>query len=567
MCKFYHGPRGHTAMAVACTQGCAYNSQGAKEGSLLRVVTVFNPHVTDEIAPVRTAAGLCELRGASIGFVDNSKVNADIFIGRLKPLLQELYGVRPGVTVRKLAPKDELSAADLEALRKHDAVIQCFGDCGASTSMSVTDGVRLESLGMPTATVCSSAFYRAARFQAAGRGMVELPLIEIPHPMHTAPRPVVHQRAEAAVEVIAEALTKRSPNSQVNKEKRLPAELSLADEPSALQEFFFERGWTDGLPVVAPTHEAVRAMLLTVERDPEELLGPVPPRMRMATLQKIAVNAVMAGCRPEYFPVVLAAVEAVLDDDCRLYGIQTATNTTAPLLIVNGPAIQKLGLNARGNTFGQGCRANASIGRALQLVLRNIGGDMPGETDMSTQGQTGKFTFCIAENETENPWEPFHVEHGFKREDSTVTVIGASAGHNVFTYGCETGKEILDHLVGAMTALGHNNVIFPTGPFIVLGPEHAHTLARDGYGKPEIRRHVFEHARIPLSRFGARTVRGLRHRRSRWFAEVGDEDHIGVADHPSHIHIIVAGGAGIHSQFVPTSFSYNPVTRPVRFKP
>jgi len=256
----------------------------------------------------------------------------------------------------------------------------------------------------------------------------------------------------------------------------------------------------------------------------------------------------------------------VLDDDCRLYGIQTATNTTTPLLIVNGPVARELGMNARGNVFGQGCRPNAAIGRALQLVLRNVGGDIPGETDMATQGQTGKFTFCIAENEAENPWSPFHVEHGFRREDSTVTVIGASAGHNVFTYGCETAAEILDHFVGAMTALGHNNVIFPTGPLIVLGPEHAGVLARDGHTKDTIRQYLFEHARIPLSRFAARTVRGLKHRRSRWFAQAADPDHIGVADQASHIHIVVAGGAGIHSQFVPTSFSYNPVTRLVRYR-
>jgi hypothetical protein len=271
----------------------------------------------------------------------------------------------------------------------------------------------------------------------------------------------------------------------------------------------------------------------------------------------------MAGCSPEHFPVVLAAIEAALDEDCRLYGIRTATNNGTPLIIVNGPIAQRLGINARGNVFGQGWRANATIGRALQLVLRNVGGDMPGETDLSTQGQPGKFTFCIAENEEESPWEPFHVERGYAASDSTVTVIGASAGHNVFTYGCETGEEILDHFVGAMTALGHNNVLFPTGPLIVFGPEHAGVLARDGYDKPKIRDYFFERARIPLSRFPERTVRGLRHRRARWFEQAGDADHIGVADHPSHIHIIVAGGAGIHSQFVPTSFSYRAVTRKI----
>jgi hypothetical protein len=182
---------------------------------------------------------------------------------------------------------------------------------------------------------------------------------------------------------------------------------------------------------------------------------------------------------------------------------------------------------------------------------------------MATHGQSGKFTFCIAEAERESPWTPFHVDVGFAAGDSTVTVIGASAPQNIFTYGCETGEEILAHLIGAMTGLGHNNIIFPTGPLLILGPEHAGTLARDGIGKSDIQQAVFERARIPLSRFAKRTVDGLRHRRARWFAEVGDPDHIGVADAPQHVSIVVAGGAGIHSLFVPTSFSYRPVTRKI----
>jgi len=529
-------------------------------------LTVLNPRIVEDAPPAPLAPQLRALRDARIAFVDNSKVNADLFLSRLKPLLEAQHGARLGVTLRKLAPKDELSPEDLSALRGHDAVIQCFGDCGTSTSMSVADGVALERLGVPTVTVCSSAFSGAARSQAAGRGMGDLPIVEIPHPMHTAPETVVTERAERAIDDVVEALTRRAPGARETGAERLPEEVRLPDAPDTLQEFFFAQGWTDGLPVVPPTREAVRAMLATVDRDPGETIGPIPPRMRMATIEKVAINAVMAGCRAEYFPVVLAAVEAALDENCRLYGIQTATNTTTPLVILNGPVIQQLGFNARGNVFGQGNRANATVGRALQLVLRNIGGDLPGETDMSTQGQTGKFTFCMAENEDESPWVPFHVEQGYRREDSTVTVIGASAGHNVFTYGCETGAEIMDHFVGAMTAMGHNNVIFPTGPLVVLGPEHAHTLARDGYDKPRIRRELFERARLPLARFGARTVRGLRHRRSRWFAQAVDADHIGVADDPSHIHILVAGGAGIHSQFVPTSFSYHPVTKPVRFR-
>ena len=530
----------------------------------MNTVTVLNPLVAEPSRELELARQLADMRGANIGLVDNSKVNADLFLTRIAPKLESVYGARVAVIIRKLAPKDPLSDEDVKRLAACDAVIQCFGDCGTSTSMSVADGVRLEEHGIPTATVCSSAFAAAARSQAAGRGLANLPIVEIPHPMHTAPEPVVFERAEAILTGLAAALTLRSGAKGAEIAEALPQVLTLDSAPDALQEFFFAQGWSDGLPVTPPTEQAVQAMLATVRRNAGERIGPIPPRMRVASLEKVAINAVMAGCRPDYFPVVLAALEAALDEDCRLYGIQTATNNATPLIMVNGPVARELDVNARGNVFGQGSRANATIGRALQLVLRNIGGDLPGDTDMSTQGGPGKFTFCIAENEADSPWVPFHVERGFAASDSTVTVIGASAGHNVFTYGCETGEEILEHFVGAMTALGNNNIIFPTGPLLVIGPEHAGVLARDGYDKPKIRQYLFERARIPLSRFGERTVRGLRHRRSRWFEQFPSAREIGVADDPSHISIVVAGGAGIHSQFVPTSFSYGPVTKVVK---
>lgn len=428
----------------------------------------------------------------------------------------------------------------------------------------MADGVKLEAQGIPTATICSTAFAGAARVQAAGRGFAELPIVEIPHPMHTASRSLIEDRASDAASSIARALLEGAAARGALGEEILEDRIELDAEPAALQEFFFAHGWTDGLPVTPPTADSVAAMVAASGRDAHETIGPIPPRMRTATIEKLAVNAVMAGCRPAYFPVVLAALEAVLDDNIRLYGIQTATNTSSPLIIVNGPIVKELGLNARGNVFGQGNRANATIGRALQLIQRNVGGDIPGETDMATHGHAGKFTFCIAENEDESPWEPLHVERGFKATDSTVTVIGGSSPQNVFTYGCETGAEILDHLIGALTGLGHNNIIFPTGPLFALSPEHAQTLARDGYDKQRIKREMFTRARIPLTRFAARSVIGLHHRRSRWFEIANDPDHIGVADRVGDINIVVAGGAGIHSQFVPTSFSYAPVTRLIR---
>jgi hypothetical protein len=518
---------------------------------------VFEPTVTDEVAAIAVARRLPGLAGKRIGFVDNSKCNADLFIRHLAGQLSDRFGVVQGAVIRKAAPKDRLSGRDLATLAGCDAVVQCFGDCGTSTSISVADAVEIERRGIPTVTVFSTAFAAAARKQAAGRGMADLPLAQIPHPMHTAHRDVVAERAEAVVDALVERLTRHSLDAA-------EAEIAYRRDGANLiddQEMLFARGWTDGLPVVVPTAEKVDAMVAAAGRAAADRIGPIPPRWREASLEKIAINAVLAGCQPEYFPVVLAAIDALLDENCQLYGIQTATNTTSPLLIVNGPIVQELDINAHGNVLGQGARANATIGRAVALVLRNIGGDMPGETDMATHGHAGKFTACIAEAEDVSPWSPYHVDAGFAATDSTVTVIGASAPQNIFTYGCETGQDVLEHFIGATLGLGHNNIIFPTGPLFVVSPEHAATMARDGIGKKEIQNAVFERARIPLARFAARSVRGLQHRRARWFAEAGDPDHIGIADAPEDVHIVVAGGAGIHSLFVPTAFSYAPVTR------
>jgi hypothetical protein len=521
---------------------------------------ILEPVVTTEHPSIPSARPLPHLAGRRVAFVDNSKVNASFFLSRVSQMLVERFGIVAGPTIRKAAPKDRLAEKDFSEIATCDAVVQCFGDCGTSTSMSVADAVEIERRGIPTVTVFSTAFANAARIQAAGRGMPDLRLAKIPHPMHTASRELVTQRADKVIDALVDQLTKASSEGV---ETATRPSFAAAKTQEDDQESFFARGWTDGLPVNIPTLQKVQQMINASGRDPGETIGPIPPRWRTATIEKIAINAVLAGCRPEYFPVVVAAVEALLDNDCQLYGIQTATNTTAPLIIVNGPIVDELDLNARGNVFGHGWRANATIGRAVQLVFRNIGGDIAGETDMSTHGQAGKFTSCIAEAEQDSPWPPFHVDAGFAKAESTVTVIGASAPHNIFTYGCETGQEILDQFIGAMTGLGHNNIIFPTGPLLIVSPEHAATLAHDGIGKVEIRQAVFERARIPLGRFAHRTVEGLRHRRARWFSEVGDPDHIGVADRAQDVSVVVAGGAGIHSLFVPTAFSFHPVTRPI----
>ena len=424
----------------------------------------------------------------------------------------------------------------------------------------------MEKRGVVTTTVCSAPFLKPAKAQAQHEGMSSVPFVKILHPMATAPLETVVEQVKKALPQVTHALTiageqEEKQTSQNDREENL---LTINGGVEEVFELFHERGWTDGFPIIPPTEINVRAMLSQSVYSPDTTLGLLPPAMNPVTVDKLAVNAVMAGCVPEYFPVILAAVEGLLDEDLALYSMQTATNATAPLIIVNGPIVKILCLNAGGNLFGPGSRANATIGRAIRLALINIGGEIPGITDPATHGQPGKYTFCIAEAEDESPWQSLHVERGYAKEQSAVTLIGAGGPQNLFTYGCKTGEEILETFVGALCGLGHNNIIFPSGPLLVLGPEHAGTLARDGFGKKEIKQFLFERARIPLSKFAEGTQRGIFERRSRWFQVAGDPEQIGIADHPEDILIVVAGGAGIHSQFLPTAFSKKPVTRVVR---
>jgi hypothetical protein len=202
------------------------------------------------------------------------------------------------------------------------------------------------------------------------------------------------------------------------------------DETIDAIELYYAQGWTDGLPVVPPTRAKVHVMVKQSGRAASEVIAELPPQGGKATVERIATNAVMAGCLPEYMPVVLTALEAMLETRFNLRGVLCSTHVSTPLLILNGPIVQALHVNSGHNVFGPGWRANATIGRAVQLALVDIGGAQPGVLDKVTFGHPGKYSDCIAENEAASPWEPLHVERGFQCEDSTVTVYPAEAPHN-----------------------------------------------------------------------------------------------------------------------------------------
>jgi hypothetical protein len=325
---------------------------------------------------------------------------------------------------------------------------------------------------------------------------------------------------------------------------RLTSDKVAIDDPLEAAELYYRRGWTDGLPVVPATEERVQEFLGYLGREPDEMILHETTRRRQVTLEKVVINCVMAGCLPQYVPVVLAALEAMSREEYTLHGSITSTGGAAPLVIVNGPMRRKLDMNSGGNLFGPGNRANATIGRALRLIIMNALGALPGLLDRSTQGHPGKYSFCIAENEEESPWEPLHVEKGFAAESSTVTVFAAEGPHNIQNHYSKDAEGLLLTIADTMACLGS----FSDGQSVlVLAPEHLIPLRREGWSKRDVRNFLFAHATrslAELKRVGK--VAGE--------IEPGDENRrIPRGMSPEDMHIVVGGGSvGGHSAFVPS---------------
>jgi hypothetical protein len=338
--------------------------------------------------------------------------------------------------------------------------------------------------------------------------------------------------------------------------------LELTDsDPEALYALFEERGWGDGLPLVAPTPDRVDAMLAHAEGDAHEPLAVLPPRSGVVTRHIVAVNAVLAGCPPEVFPVVLSAVRALAHPDVNIRGVNATTHPVAPLVIVSGEVVARCGFNAGTGAFGPGNRANATVGRAVRLVMLHVAGARPGSGDASSQGQPAKYTYCVAENLDACPWESLPRSRGVDAP-SAVTVHCGEGPHNV--HDMEAAGDpalILDKIASAMTSLGMNNACISMGEFFLgLGPEHARTFAAHGLTRGDIASYLFDHARLPahvLSRhFEERAW-------AEWMKLAAPHDLLPMTGHPDHIQVFVVGGPGKHSSLIPSWGMTKSVTLPV----
>lgn len=326
-----------------------------------------------------------------------------------------------------------------------------------------------------------------------------------------------------------------------------------AEDEDAAIEWLHANRRTDGLPVVVPTPTRVAALLESVPLDPAESLGRIGPAMADATVEKVAICAVMAGCRPEHMPVLLAAVRAVCDPVLDMSEVQSTTHCLTPLVIVNGPAAARAGIASGFGVFGYGHRANLSIGRALRLCLINIGGGYPGESDLSLHGNPASLSYCIAEDEAASPLPPLHTSFGYDAEQSVVTVACVEAPHSVLVLpeaGDSTvADRIIDTLAHALSSLGMNNAHSGHGTVVVvLNPDHANALAAAGHDRALIRAEI-------AARAGARVADHLRvtppSRRDRFAGRDPDERVPSVRD-PHDVLVVVAGGTGLYSMVMPS---------------
>ena len=334
--------------------------------------------------------------------------------------------------------------------------------------------------------------------------------------------------------------------AQVQVEAESPAELLIRS-----YEYAYEQGWTDGLPIIPATPESVQRFVAGSGRAADELIGLLPPRKGRATVEAIAVNAIMAGCRAEYMPVVIAALEGMTDPAYPLELMQVTTNPMTPFLLVNGPVRKKLEINYGAGCLGPGWRANATIGRTIRLIMNNIGGALPGVYSKVSFGSPLRYSYLCGENEEENPWAPFHVDRGFKREDSTVTVFKASNFCNISGGEGVGPEEILRQIATNMPPMYGGG----DGVLLLVGVNHAQSLHEAGLTKGDIQKRIWELARVPASHFAksfASTERA---------AGRGDDETVWRARSPDEVYIAVAGGPGPQNVYIGAGM---PQTRLIR---
>jgi hypothetical protein len=422
--------------------------------------------------------------------------------------------------------------------------------------------IELEKAGLPTVAIAAHGFEDDFESSAQAFGIPQIPYVVVPHTMTSRNREEAAADVDGVFERLATALVTQPqapPRSSTGKVLAAEQEqYAGSDRMAGWEAFnrdFLDRGLGDGFPLIAPTPELVESFLKAVKRDALDVVGYLAPVYGVATVEKLAINAAMAGCQPAHLPILIAALEAITQTPQNVFPVRTITMSTGPhamMLLINGPIVKQLGINSGRCTLGPGKpgQVNTALGRALRLTLMNIGHSYPGEGDMDTIGSPLKYSLCVAENEDENPWEPFHVERGFDREQSTVTVFGTiDIIHNA-NYQRSTDLLLTAWAARASVAGSHTTPIpmrleFDRSYFTMLMcPDHARNLHQDGHTKRSIREFMAKNARVSLKHMLASSLTSVDALPSsaQWFLKMDPETTIPTIPDPDLVNIVVVGG-------------------------
>ncbi len=353
--------------------------------------------------------------------------------------------------------------------------------------------------------------------------------------------------------LIEDILNEETPNkktTKISKEgpKLCPVsnddmEIFIEPDTEKISLDFYQKKLTDGLPIIPPTRQKVEKFYKHSHYKPDEIITTLNPRQGKATIEKIAINAIMAGCIPQFMPIIESTMKAIGNPKFNISGINATTHPVSICTLINGPIRNKLDINYKTGCLGPGNLANASIGRAIRLSLINIAGAVPGIGDHATLGSPAKYTYCFGENEEENPWTSLHEERGFKKEDDVVTIFAVESPYNVNDHRSQTGYGILDTIINTISTAGCNNSHVPGELLIIMSPEHAQTIFNDGLTKIDVKKYIHENALVDVDLAN----RGGRLLDTTWLKE----DIVPLTRTINDVNIVVAGGPGRHTMVAP----------------
>jgi len=433
----------------------------------------------------------------------------------------------------------------------------------------VVDQLNLERLGIPSVTVVTSQFITLAKATALAESVPDACFVLVTHPMGMIPQTDIIKKAEEAFPEILRMSTEWQPSERaISIKPAYPAErFTFTGTIEDVNKLLLEKEWSLGLPVFPPASEHLAGMLKGTNRKPDEVIGQVPPRMGCLTVELVAAHAVMAGCKPEYMPLLISALEALLAPEANWRAALTTTGTTESVVIVNGPIVQEIGLARGQGAAGKGHHPNATIGYAINLIAYIVGGSKPPSIDKSTLGSPADFVcWVFGENEDELPsgWKPLHVERGFRKQDSVVTVMACYPPiDNIDHYSVTPGEHVKwwSYLISPLQNIGGpcRPIMMTQNPIVAMGPEHAQLIASEGWSKDDFRQALWEQARIPLSAWpaGCPEMKNF----TDIFGQVSPDSMIPITFKPEQFLIVLAGGSGKHSHYFPPFLGCFPVSK------